>query len=58
MTPTKTCTVCGLPKELKEFPRQTQTPDGRKANCKACENEKRKQRIKEKEQYSKTFFTY
>lgn len=37
----KICTKCKLQKELTEFPKHTQTLDGRTGHCKMCEKEKR-----------------
>lgn len=37
----KICTKCKLLKQLVEFPKHTQTLDGRTGHCKICEKEKR-----------------
>jgi hypothetical protein len=34
--PTKICTKCHIEKPLDQFPKQSKTPDGHRAHCKAC----------------------
>lgn len=39
-TPSKTCRVCGVPKTLDEFPKDSSCKDGRRNQCKPCVNDR------------------
>lgn len=40
----KTCRLCGAVKSIEEFPKQKGSCDGRRSDCRACNNEGRKLR--------------
>jgi hypothetical protein len=56
--PSKTCTRCSIPKPLSAFNKAPENPDGRRAMCKTCDREVRKEKKAREEEYGNEFFKF